>query len=129
MDDDLDQRFGRYREPYLMMAAQARYWPAAPSDGCGNIQLEADELADAGRLAREADRYAADFVRQDNATRPRRTAPTTCRIRGILPARPRRIRGILPARPQIIICPSAAEFARCVLTYGRRVAEVHDFAN
>jgi hypothetical protein len=59
-------RFERYRAAYLEMAAQAHYRPAAPNDGCGNILLDDDELADPARLHREAQKYALRFVAQDD---------------------------------------------------------------
>ncbi len=58
-------RFGRYREIYLAMARHAGYRPAAPGDGLGGITLTVEELLDADILEAEAQRYAADFVRQD----------------------------------------------------------------
>jgi hypothetical protein len=59
-------RFERYRTAYLEMAKQARYRPAAPSDGCGNIELDEDELRDPDRVQREARQYALAFVAKDD---------------------------------------------------------------
>jgi hypothetical protein len=62
-----DLRFGRYREVYLAMARHAGYRPAAPRDGYGGITLTQEELLDPAVLEAEARRYAADFVKQDDA--------------------------------------------------------------
>jgi hypothetical protein len=62
-----DPRFDRYREAYLAMAERALYRPQAPGDGCGNVYLDETAAKDPVRLADEADRYAAFFLRQDKA--------------------------------------------------------------
>jgi len=51
----------RFAEAYLQMAELARYRPAAPSDGHGNIQLTLDQARDRERLHREAMQYARQF--------------------------------------------------------------------
>jgi hypothetical protein len=55
----------RFAQAYLMMA-RARYRPAAPSDGFGNIQLTKDECNDQDLLYLEAVRYAAAFKRDED---------------------------------------------------------------
>jgi hypothetical protein len=49
------------------MARHAGFRPAAPSDGFGGITLTEEELRDPAVLEAEARRYAADFVKQDDA--------------------------------------------------------------
>jgi hypothetical protein len=44
------------------MASEARYRPAAPSDGMGHIRLSDEQLASKLQLAKEADQYAASFL-------------------------------------------------------------------
>ena len=51
----------RFAQAYLMMA-RAQYRPAAPSDGCGNIQLTSEQYADKNRLYLEAVTYAMKFA-------------------------------------------------------------------
>jgi hypothetical protein len=55
----------RFAQAYLMMA-DAKYRPAAPSDGFGNIQLTKDEIADEDRLYCEAVKYAAQFSLEED---------------------------------------------------------------
>lgn len=61
-----DEQLMRFVEAYLMMATRANYRPGAPGDGCGNISLSADELADADRLRREAFKYALRFQKEED---------------------------------------------------------------
>ena len=49
------------------MAKRAKYRPAAPSDGCGHIQLTNEEFHNPERLQREARQYAAQFLAEDDA--------------------------------------------------------------
>ena len=58
----------RFAQAYLMMA-RAGYRPAAPSCGCGDIQLTKDRCDDRERLYREAVKYAAEFNRDEDADR------------------------------------------------------------
>jgi hypothetical protein len=55
----------RFAQAYMMMA-RAGYRPAAPSDGCGNIQLTKDECDDRERLYLEAVQYAVAFNREED---------------------------------------------------------------
>lgn len=48
---------------YRRMAIEARYRPAAPSDGLGNVTLPLEELD----IDAEAQRYVADWWTQENA--------------------------------------------------------------
>jgi hypothetical protein len=63
-----DDKLMRYAETYLMMA-RAKYRPAAPSDGFGNIQLSDDEFRDPSRLYLEAVKYAVTFCREEDGDR------------------------------------------------------------
>jgi hypothetical protein len=65
----IDQRFERFREAYLRMATEAKYRPQAPSDGCGNICLTLEQFKDDARLQREADEYAAAFIKEEDDCR------------------------------------------------------------
>jgi hypothetical protein len=56
----------RIVEAYLRMAAEAQYRPAAPSDGCGWVELTARELNDPAQLRREAEQYAARFREEED---------------------------------------------------------------
>lgn len=56
----------RFIEAYLMMAIRAKYRPAAPGDGLGDIYLTDDELADPGRLLDEALKYAVRFDKEED---------------------------------------------------------------
>ncbi len=56
----------RIAEAYIAMARQAKYRPAAPGDGVGNVDLSADELRDDGLLGKEAERYADSFIAEEN---------------------------------------------------------------
>lgn len=58
--------YDRICEAYLRMAREAKYRPAAPSDGFGNIQLSKSELEDEYRLAKEAGKYANQFLKEEN---------------------------------------------------------------
>jgi hypothetical protein len=57
----------RIVEAYLKMTKVARYRPAAPGDGMGSVNLTEEELADPVRLAEEADKYAVEFLRQEDS--------------------------------------------------------------
>jgi hypothetical protein len=59
----------QYKDAYLAMAQKAGYRPGAPSDGLGYIQLSPSESSDPARLDREAEDFAADFLRGDTARR------------------------------------------------------------
>jgi hypothetical protein len=48
------------------MMAGAGYRPAAPSDGCGNIQLSREECGGRARLDLEAAKYALEFNRDED---------------------------------------------------------------
>jgi hypothetical protein len=62
-------RIERFAEAYLEMAKRAKYRPAAPGDGMGNVSLSDEEARDPDRLMREAKEYAARFLEADNATK------------------------------------------------------------
>ena len=65
-DNDVeDPRWLRVCEIYRGMAVQARYRPAAPSDGLGGIELTPAQLCDPERLQQEAEDYAREFVKAD----------------------------------------------------------------
>lgn len=53
---------GKTREAYRRMAAEARYRPAAPSDGFGNITVAEKDLD----LEREATKYTAGFIAEED---------------------------------------------------------------
>lgn len=54
--------YQRIKSAYRTMATVAKYRPAAPSDGLGNITVPEKKLD----LEREADRYAAQWWEQEN---------------------------------------------------------------
>ena len=56
----------RIIDAYLQMARDARYRPAAPSDGFGGITISNDELSDPARLATEAETYARRFIAEED---------------------------------------------------------------
>jgi hypothetical protein len=56
----------QYKDAYLAMAQKAGYRSAAPSDGLGYLQLSPSEASDPVRLDKEAEDFAADFLRADN---------------------------------------------------------------
>ena len=56
--------FDRLREAYIAMSKWAKYRAAAPIDGCGNITPSDEVLADPEQLAKEAVRYATDFINE-----------------------------------------------------------------
>jgi hypothetical protein len=62
----LIDRDPRYAEAYLRLAKEARYRPEAPGDGCGNINLSADEQRDPVRLEQEAVAYALRFAKEED---------------------------------------------------------------
>jgi hypothetical protein len=64
-EDIAKDKLLRFAQTYLMMS-HAKYRPAAPSDGFGNIQLSTEEYNDEGRLYLEAVRYAAAFNREED---------------------------------------------------------------
>ena len=45
---------------------EARYRPGAPSDGCGSVELTAEELRDPERLELEARQYAVRFITEED---------------------------------------------------------------
>ena len=51
---------------YCSMAEQAKYRPAAPGDGFGNVHLDQAQIEDSGILLREADKYAKQFRREED---------------------------------------------------------------
>jgi hypothetical protein len=55
----------RFAETYLAIA-DAKYRPAAPSDGFGNIQLSREQLDDRQRLYTEAVKYACAFSHEED---------------------------------------------------------------
>jgi hypothetical protein len=65
-EDIAQDKVLRFAQTYLMMAG-AKYRPAAPSDGMGNIQLTKAEYDDRGFLYREAVEYAAAFNQEEDA--------------------------------------------------------------
>jgi hypothetical protein len=56
----------RIVEAYLKMAEEAKYRPAAPGDGMGNVYLTAEEIADPDILQKEAVKYADEFLREED---------------------------------------------------------------
>ena len=56
--------FDRLREAYIAMSKRAKYRPAAPIDGCGNITLSDEVLADPQQLGKEAAHYATEFINE-----------------------------------------------------------------
>jgi hypothetical protein len=58
-------KFERFKEAYRQMSEVARYRPAAPSDGMGNIVRELNDPED---LEKEAWRYARKIYQQDEDT-------------------------------------------------------------
>jgi hypothetical protein len=65
--EDLAQdKILRFAQAYLMMA-RAKYRPAAPSDGFGNIHLDDEEYNDEARLYREAVDYALHFNNEEDS--------------------------------------------------------------
>lgn len=54
----------RIHTAYLKMSPF--YRPGAPGDGMGSIDLTKDQVADGGRLHREARRYAAEFIKEED---------------------------------------------------------------
>ena len=56
--------FDRLREAYIAMSKRAEYRPAAPIDGCGNITLSGEVLADPQQLGKEAAHYATEFINE-----------------------------------------------------------------
>ena len=61
LEEIVGDKLMRFAQAYLMMA-DAKYRPAAPSDGCGNIQLTSEQYADKNRLYLEAVTYAMKFA-------------------------------------------------------------------
>lgn len=59
-------RLENLRAAYLAMAEQAKYRPAAPSDGFGHIRLELEELRNPERLLAEATKYAIEFSAEED---------------------------------------------------------------
>lgn len=58
-----DEILEQLRRAYLTMARQARYRPAAPSDGLGNIACPLEELD----IETEASDFAADWWEQEES--------------------------------------------------------------
>jgi hypothetical protein len=58
----MNGKFERFKEAYRQMAKLAKYRPAAPSDGFGNITRELDDPED---LEQESWRYAKRLYEQD----------------------------------------------------------------
>jgi hypothetical protein len=59
--------FERYKAAYLEMAKRAKYRPGAPSDGLGHIVgMSEEEFGDLRILEREAAKYAAAFLCQED---------------------------------------------------------------
>lgn len=54
------------RHAYMRMASEARYRPAAPGDGRGNITVDLDSL----NLDDEARKYAATWMTHDDDPEP-----------------------------------------------------------
>jgi hypothetical protein len=63
--EDPDPRSQRFHDAYLMMAADARYRPAAPGDGFGPVLLSEAQAHDPVRLEQEACKYAGQFAQDD----------------------------------------------------------------
>jgi hypothetical protein len=61
-----DARVQRFVDAYLAMAKQAKYRPAAPSDGFGNVQLSLEQVRDPERLHRESIQYAVQFLAEED---------------------------------------------------------------
>jgi hypothetical protein len=59
--------FKRIASAYWSMAQQAKYRPAAPGDGCGWISLTTAQLADTALLYAEAQRYAEQFIEEEDS--------------------------------------------------------------
>jgi hypothetical protein len=64
-EDIAKDKLVRFAQAYLIMA-RAKYRPAAPSDGLGNIQLSRSEQNDQDALYLEAVKYAAAFNREED---------------------------------------------------------------
>ena len=58
--------YARVREAYTRMAEQARYRPAAPSDGFGNGILSEQELPDRDILEEEAPGTPLSLTAEEN---------------------------------------------------------------
>jgi hypothetical protein len=65
IEDIAESSIMRFAQTYLAMA-HAKYRPAAPSDGFGNIQLSREQYEDQQRLYQEAVKYACAFVREED---------------------------------------------------------------
>jgi hypothetical protein len=59
----------RFAEAYMAMAQQAHYRPATPGDGCGGINLSAQQFRDPQRLSAEAQDYAVEFLEEEQQMR------------------------------------------------------------
>lgn len=62
----MNSKSRRFAEAYKLMAEEARYRPAAPGDGLGNVSLTKEEAADPKRLDQEAERYALAFDKEED---------------------------------------------------------------
>ena len=58
--------YARIIEAYKTMAAEARYRPAAPGDGCGSVYLTPEQEGDPSLLESEAATYAKRFLAMEN---------------------------------------------------------------
>jgi hypothetical protein len=74
-----DQWIWRYGFVYLKMAA-AGYRPCAPSDGCGNIQLDDTAFMSRDQLWREAFLFGIRCLKQEDYE----CAPTTLTVYGVV---------------------------------------------
>lgn len=60
-----DRVFLRIKEAYINMATEGRYRPFAPGDGLGSTYLTPEEIADPERLDKEAEEFAAAFIKEE----------------------------------------------------------------
>jgi hypothetical protein len=61
-----DPRILRWAEAYEAMAREAKYRPAAPSDGMGGVYLSVEQASDPERLRRESLEYAVQFLAEED---------------------------------------------------------------
>lgn len=57
----------RVKDAYFSMAKKARYRPAAPGNGFGDVNLSDEQLADKGILDKEAEEYAIEFQKEEDS--------------------------------------------------------------
>jgi hypothetical protein len=67
VEDIVKDKIMWFAQAYLLMAGVG-YRPAAPSDGCGNIQLTIEQCEDRERLYLEAAKYALEFNREEDGS-------------------------------------------------------------